>query len=466
MGGGGRRAWVACWVSLLIAPSLIAASATQAQPQPGHVPLDFEQAQRRLLEVSDAMAAAEAGVRGKAAELEASRRLRLPEIGIDVRRIQFEKTLELPLGSLAPVAEDYGIQSPLTFEFRDWRTRPSLTAILPLYTGGRIPAARNAAAAALRQSAAERELESQSLMVQLVQAYFGQQLAELAVDVRRDVRDGLERHLADARALEREGIATRAQRLQATVARDRAERDYQAAMGDLASARATLALLLRAGGDVEPTSGLFVHDAPVETLDALIASAATSHPQRLRLQALSEQASESVRVHRAELKPQVFAFGQYDLRHGDALLTDPDWVIGLGLKYTFLSGGGRMQRLAAAHAQHDRAEAGLREAGNRIEIGMTRAWNAMETARRQFGLLDSAIAEAEENLRLQELSFREGMATSLDVVDARLALGAVRVERAQAAYAYDVALAQLLEAGGQAHRFLEYSHTADKVLVP
>ena len=173
-----------------------------------------------------------------------------------------------------------------------------------------------------------------------------------------------------------------------------------------------------------------------------------------------------VRVQEAKLKPQIYAFGQYDLRRRDALLTEPDWVFGVGLRYTFLSSSGRGHQIAAAREQRLQAEAGLREARNRIEIGVTQAYNAVDTARRQYLLLESSISRAEENLRLQDLAFREGQATSLDLIDARLSLGGARIERAQAAYQYDYALAQLLEASGQADRYEDYLRTAEKVLIP
>lgn len=95
---------------------------------------------------------------------------------------------------------------------------------------------------------------------------------------------------------------------------------------------------------------------------------------------------------------------------------------------------------------------------------MRKAWNELETARQQYVLLDSSITQAQENLRLQELAFREGQATSLDVIDARLGLGGARVERAQAAYQYDIALAQLLEVSGQMDRFEEFRRRADEVI--
>ncbi|WP_435594029.1 TolC family protein [Proluteimonas luteida] len=435
-------------------------------PQQGTaVPLSYAQAEQHLFERSDALMAADANVRGLAAEHAATRRLRVPDVSAEIRRMRFQKTVELPLGSLAPVAEVFGIPSPLTFEFDDWRTRPLLTATMPLYTGGLIPAAQGAAEAAVGQADAERLLQQQTLAVQLVHAYYGQQLAEQALAIRTAVRDGLQRHLDDALRLEQEGFASRAQRLQATVARDKAEREYRKARNDLDSTRATLALLLHAGGDVQPVSPLFVHAAPVGTLEAFIDAAEASHPQVRRLQSMVAQAGHGVRAQQAQYKPTIYAFGQYDFRRQDAFLDDPDWAFGIGLKYTFLSGQGRSQKLSAARAKHDEAEAGLREARNQLRIGVTQAWNALETARVQYQLLDSSIAEAAENLRLQELSFREGMATSLDVIDARLTLGGAQVERAEAAYAYDVALAELLQMSGQTARFDALSRTATAQVV-
>ncbi len=335
-------------VALTLAACLpLAAAAQSSADAPA---LDWEQARQRLEQVSDALAAADAAVRNKQDLQDATRLLRLPEITGEVRRLQFQKTLTLPLGSLAPVAEAFGIDSPLSFTERDWRTRPVVTAVLPLYTGGVIPAAQRAASAAHEQASAEREAQRQSLTVQLAQAYFGQRLAEQAVDVRRDVRDGLNRHLSDAEKLEREGFATRAQRLQATVARDKAEREYQKTVNDLATLKAALATLLRSGGEVQPVSPLFVQRVPLEPVASFERTAQARQPQIARLRAMVAQAEQGVRVQQAKLKPQIFAFGQYDFRRRDEMLTDPDWAFGIGLKYTFLSPNSRPAQISAARA--------------------------------------------------------------------------------------------------------------------
>ncbi|KAA3639097.1 MAG: TolC family protein [Proteobacteria bacterium] len=447
----------ACWLGLLLSSAVWA---QQIAPQT----LSFEEARTSLEQTSDALAAADANVRGKLALSDASKSLRLPEISVDVRRMEFQKSLSLPLGSLAPVAAAFDIPSPLEFRERDWRTRPILTTVLPLYSGGQIPAAQSAAAAAVRQATAERDQASQAQVLQLVQLYFGQQLARQALAVRRDVRDGLQRHVDNTDKLEQEGFATKAQRLQAAVARDQAEREYQRAINDLDTISASLSKLLRSDRPIATSTPLFVISTTPGPLETFLQSALSYHPQIRRLKALSQQASEGVKVQKAKLKPQLYAFGQYDLHRDDALITDSDWAFGIGLKYTFLSGRNRNREIAAALEQQFQTEAGLREAHNQITIGVGKTYNDLESARQQFLLLDSSIELARESLRLQELSFREGQVTSLDVIDARLQLGGALVERAQAAYEYDVTLARLLEMSGQLNNYQDYFRQADKVL--
>ena len=450
---------------LVLITGLITTERAPAQP-PEPRALSLDEAWTRLVGVSDALSGADANVRNKKELSAATRHLRWPEVTVDVRQQAFRKTLELPLGSLAPVAAEFGLSDPLRFVEEERRFRPLVHAMVPIYTGGQIPAVQGAASASVRQAEAELRTTSQSLIVQLVQAYFGQQLAERALTVRTDVRDGLQKHVEDAEALEREGFATKAQRLQALVARDRAEREYQRALYDLDTARALLANLLRSDQHVVTTTNLFVITTPLATVQEFQRLALSDHPQIARLRAVGDQSRQGVRLQKAAQRPQIFMFGQHDLHRKDASLTDPDWAVGIGLRYTLLSNNGRRERVRAAREAVAQADAGLREVQTQLEIGVTRAYNNLETTRSVYQLLESAIADAEENLRLQELSFREGQATSLDVIDARLALGQAQIERANAAFQFARTLAQLLEASGQTDKFTEYVRRADKVLEP
>lgn len=446
----------------IAAITALLASAPAAAQDSGVIALDYRAAQERLLERSDALAASDANVRGKEAQVGATRSLGRPEVDFEGQLLDYQKTLYLPLGSLAPVAEAFGIRDPLRFRRRETAVRPIVTATLPLYAGGQMAGTRAGARAQLDQARAEQRSATDKALLQLVQAYYGQQLAEQALGVRRDVLAGLDRHLADALKLERERFISQAQRLQAQVARDDAAREFEKAVADLATANAVLAGLLRAPQGVRPTTPLFVAARPLEPLESYKAAALDAHPELDRLRALEAQAQAGVTIEQARQRPTVYGFGQYNFDRRDSLLTDPDWSFGIGVRYKIASGLGRDQAVEAARQSVRQADAGLREAATQIEIGVTKAWNEAEAARKRFRLLDSARASAEENLRLQRLSYREQQATSLDVIDAELGMGRVRVQRAQAAYDYVMALAQLLELSGGIARMPDFAARADR----
>lgn len=428
------------------------------------LPLDYGAAQERLLHRSDAIEASVANIRSKEAQEGATRTLGRPDIDIEAQLLEYQKTLYLPLGSLAPVAEAFGIPDPLKFRQERTSTRPIVTATLPIYAGGQISGTQAGARAQVAQAKADRDIAIDDALVQLVQAYYGQQLAERALGIRRDVLDGLERHVADAVKLEQARFISRAQRLQAEVARDDAARDYAQAISDLATANAALAGILRAPAGVRPISPLGVDSRPLAPLATFKAAALDTHPQLARLRALEDQAEAGVKIQQSKLRPTIYGFGQYNFDRRNSLLTDPDWSIGVGLKYKLISGAGRQQQVEAARATVEQADAGLREARTQLDIGVTKAWNDVEAARKRFLLLDSALVSADENVRLQTLSYREQQATSLDVVDAQLGRGRARIQRAQAANDYVQALARLLSMSGQVDRMPEYLSRADKVI--
>ena len=449
-------------IRLTFAVIALAVSGQAAAQDGAPIALDYQAAQQRLLDQSDAIAASDANARGKEAQVGATRTLGRPEVDFEAQLLDYQKTLYLPLGSLAPLAEPFGIEDPLRFRRQEIAVRPIVTATVPFYSGGQITGVKAGAQAQLDQAQAERQGSIDKALLQLAQAYYGQQLAERALGVRRDVLAGLDQHLADAIKLEREQFISHAQRLQAQVARDDAAREFENAAADLATANVALAGLLRAPRGVHPTTPLFVISQRLEPLETYQAAALDAHPELARLRALEAQAEAGVTVERSKQRPTIYGFGQYNFDRRDALLTDPDWTIGVGLRYKIASGMGRSQAVEAARQTALQAQAGLREARTQIEIGVARAWHEAEAARRSFLLLDSALESATENLRLQSLSYREQQATSLDVIDAELGLGRARIQRAQAAHDYVLALAQLLDLSGQSAHLPDYIARADK----
>ena len=73
----------------------------------------------------------------------------------------------------------------------------------------------------------------------------------------------------------------------------------------------------------------------------------------------------------------------------------------------------------------------------------------------------AGVELAQEVLRLRTAALREGTGTALELIDAEVNQAKVQTERAQAAYGYVAALAQLLESSGLSEEFSSYIRRAD-----
>jgi len=101
------------------------------------------------------------------------------------------------------------------------------------------------------------------------------------------------------------------------------------------------------------------------------------------------------------------------------------------------------------------------KAGKDISVLVEKLYNQMMNYRNQMTSIDASLAFAEEYLRMKNAAFLEGMSSSTDLIDAELNLAGVRTERLQAAYNFDLLLAQLLEAAGISDEFSAYARRAD-----
>ena len=77
--------------------------------------------------------------------------------------------------------------------------------------------------------------------------------------------------------------------------------------------------------------------------------------------------------------------------------------------------------------------------------------------------LEATLDLTEENLRVRTRAFEEGVATSVEVIDATLSHARAQLGRFKAAYDFDLALFQLLEASGRSAQWPEYVKRAEPV---
>ena len=220
------------------------------------------------------------------------------------------------------------------------------------------------------------------------------------------------------------------------------------------------------GDDGPATAATFGYLARVALDGDGLLIADQSNARNAQARAGRDLAEAGVDLAVSRLRPSVYAFGTYNLNPDNALPTEPDWAVGVGARYTLMSSIDRRRMAGAARAQAMAAGEGERQARDDIRLLVTRAYNQVELSRRQFLSMESSLTAAQENLRVQEIGFREGEATAAAVVDARNLLGAARLQRAAAAYEYDLSLAALLAAAGGQQGLDDFLERDDRISAP
>lgn len=491
-----RSGIAAALLGLLLCDSAVAQDINGPQP----AALSFQGAVARFDQQSAALSGSDHAIRAARETAAAVATLHRPIVTASAQYLEYQKTLSIDLGGPKQTALDNtqnflsglpgtfppgfqdiateitgklsqalpglfaAIPDSLSYRYRDDVFRPTVQAVLPIYTGGAIPAIQHGAAAGVSLAEAKSDQVRDTARINLIRVYFGQLAAQTLEESARQSRDALAKLYDDARTFEAEGVIPHARTLEAEVARDTAERAYQRAVLAHQTASDELAQTLDLAA-VRPTTPLFVQSRPLAPVTAFLGRE-DRLPQSRQADAAGDIAKSGVELAKARYRPQAFAFGEYNLARNEALPTEPDWIVGVGVRFTLMSNIDRGHTLAAAKQQQAAAADAAREARKTASTATRRAWDLTESARRSFLLLDSSIAAATENLRVQRVSFGEGEATVTAVLGAEAALAAARTERIATAYEYDLALAGLLATSDQLDTFPDYLAHADIRIAP
>jgi outer membrane protein TolC len=419
-------------------------------------PLSYEDARVALQSVSDLYKSGEAGVGRSDYEARAADSLGLPEVFVNATEVAGVKQTSITGTPLGTININQNLNGP----------RASVNATWSIYSGGRIRATQRALAAGVDQARAELTVTEEQLDLQLAQVYFGLELAGNIERTRTSVLQQADRQLERAIRFEQQGIMAKVERLNAQVSRDEAAREMVRAQRDRQIAQARLQRLLHRDVITEPSTPLFVITNALKPLPEWLSLAEHQNPLLAAFDAKREQAQQGIVIAESRWKPEVFAFGSYALINHYQTLIEPNWIAGIGVNFTLFSREDRASKVSAAREGLRQVQTLEAETRNVIDTAVETSYRKVEQAREQFGLLDSTLALARENLRLRERGFDEGQATSLDVNDARNALARAETERAKAAYDFVVALAELLQASGRARSLPEYVQLADIRLRP
>lgn len=436
------------------------------------VSLDLSAAWERVRLKNEGLLAAQEEVKQAEANRDATRSLLLPQIDFTSQWTRLDSAIAFDLEPLRPLlaASSPSVTLPpipLSVPVQDRSfLKAGLQATYPIWTGGRISAARNASGHALTASRASQRRQENTTFTELVRRYYGYQLAVIVRHTRAEALASYEEHARQARALESHGQTARAETLQAEASLADAKREHQNAIRQEEIAGIALAQILLLDAPPQLESPLFVTHEALPPAGEFAGKAMAHNPGLQQLEAQKALTGEAIRAEKGRFQPEVYLFGRKELNRSDLTATDPEWLVGVGVNLPLLDRSNRVARVRSARSQNQRVAYLLAEAERSISTLVEKNWREVVNQQEQYDAYTPTVALAQEVLRLRRKGFAESLYTSLDVVDAQLNLTRVETGRAKAAYDYVVALASLVEVAGAPEEFQNYQQTADTRLIP
>ena len=301
-----------------------------------------------------------------------------------------------------------------------------LTVVQPIFVGGKLLAARGAAKGQEKRSNIALEQVRAERISTIAQTYINATLLRQAVELRRQGVESIERHVGQAAKLLAEGMIERTQLLRAQLALSTAQADLEAEEGRYATA--LQALRIWTGRDDEPTDTL--RDVPLPWDSASAQDAVFKRNLKaLEIEAIRSQLDEKSAAQRGQMLPTVAAFGSWQILPRELSALEPRWAAGVQVRMPIFSGGKDWSEWKSAKSEGERVEQ-LGAAWNEgLRVMVLQSWNKRVTAKNRWESLATSEKLAEETLNNFEKRFAAGMATSLDVVDARIQLDQARLGR-------------------------------------
>ncbi|MBI5576196.1 MAG: TolC family protein [Deltaproteobacteria bacterium] len=221
--------------------------------------------------------------------------------------------------------------------------------------------------------------------------------------------------------------------------------------------RSRLALRMGYSGErsVTPASGPF--PAPPETLPSLEESlrAALVKRSELRVQDASVREGEAALAGaRAEFAPTFFGQGGYQYEDNDFNPHKSVFSLVVGGKVNLFSGFSDEAAKRQALLSIGRRKEGLLKLRDEISLEVKAAHLSVTEAAKRKAVAEAAVARAEENLRIQNDRYKEGLAISTEALDAQTLLTRAKVDLRNAAYDLHESRYRLLAARGELLEFL------------
>ena len=439
------------WIAVPVAV-LLAAAPSRAQTPSDTLRLTLDDAVHRALDQGFAMRLARAGVLEANGQVREALSSALPQVTGSVTYTRQFASIYQGLGgsdSLAKLFQNTPFGAPNTWNFQ-------IQATQLLWSGGKVGAGLSAARS-VRQVATLQQAETAAdVTYQVKQAFWNASLQGRLLAIAVENLDQARQHLREVQMFRQAGTRAEYDLLRAQVDAANQEPPVVAARNGYDLALLDLKRLIDVPAD-QPLRLASSLDSPDATIPVLAEDSldGPARPGLAAAEAIVSQQEQLLKVARADRWPTLQATTTYneqafpqnvfpgtnEFRRG--------WNGEIKLSFPIFLGFRTAGRVEQARANVMRAEAQRDQLRKQVELEVAQAKAEVARARALLVARRETVRQSQRAQYLAGVRYTNGMATQLEVSDARVAQQQAEVNEVQATRDYYVALAQLERALGR-----------------
>lgn len=323
----------------------------------------------------------------------------------------------------------------------------SITASLPIFTGGELQGQIGQAKANYRSMLSAEEQAYNEMKETATTGYFNMLNATNMKALRQESVDRLQAHLDNVIAQYNVGIVARADVLRSEVELANAQQNYITASNEYDVAEATLNNII--GTPLGTT--LLLKDRlqyePYENDMAYCLAYSEQHrPELKQAEYAIDSAEAALVVARSGHMPKVYANasnnwgGNGSDWPGD---DDENWSVGVTASMNVFDSGVTWSKIHAAQENLAKAKEAQRQIKDNVELEVRTDYLNLREAEKRITTTQVAVASAEEDYHIAVVRYQAGVGTNIDVMDAQEALTQAKTNYYQALYNYNTSKAAL-----------------------
>jgi outer membrane protein TolC len=326
----------------------------------------------------------------------------------------------------------------------------SLALSLPLYTGGRLENAIDAAEIALESAKLGIDDTRQQLRMDTTNSYYSILQAQNQVTIYQQTVESLEEHLRNVKAQYHVGTVAKSDVLRSEVELADAQQVLIKAENarELSVSSFNNVVGLPLDTDVRVTEELGYEKYDLVLADC-IAYALEHRADGKQAQLAIDAAEEYKSIAKSGYRPTITASASNGWSDTDFPGTeDESWQIGAKMSWNIFDMGATKAQVRQADADLLSAKEMARQKLDAIQLEVRMAYLDVQEAEKRIHTSQVSVDKAEEDLKIAHVRYRAGVGTNLDVMDAQVALTTAKMNYVQSLYDYNTSKAELDRAMG------------------